>query len=85
MSVPNFVELESAERGLLTSWFDWLSSQPLLPLPRMDEDPVRRQIDDVVTKALGVDADWVAQNPPGTGPRAVGHERAVLTRGVAEL
>ena len=27
----------------------------------MDEDPVRRQIDDVVTKALGVDADWVAQ------------------------
>ena len=61
LSVPNFVELESAERGLLTSWFDWLSSQPLLPLPRMDEDPVRRQIDDVVTKALGIDAEWVSR------------------------
>ena len=61
LPVPNFAELESAERGLLTSWFDWLSSQPLLPLPRMDEDPVRRQIDDVVTKALGIDAEWVSR------------------------
>ena len=48
-------------RDLLNSWFDWLSSQPLLPLPRMDEDPVRRQIDDVVTKALGIDAEWVSR------------------------
>ena len=61
LPMPNFAELESAERGLLTSWFDWLSSQPLLPLPRMDEDPVRRQIDDVVTKALGIDAEWVSR------------------------
>ena len=61
LSVPNFVELESAERDFLNSWFDWLSSQPLLPLPRMDEDPVRRQIDDVVTKALGIDAEWVSR------------------------
>ena len=61
LPMPNLAELESAERGLLTSWFDWLSSQPLLPLPRMDEDPVRRQIDDVVTKALGIDAEWVSR------------------------
>ena len=61
LPVPNFAELESAERGLLTSWFDWLSSQQLMPLPRMDEDPVRRQIDDVVTKALGIDAEWVSR------------------------
>ncbi len=60
MPMPNFVELESAERGLLTSWFDWLSSQPLLPLPN-GRDPVRRQIDDVVTKALGIDAEWVSR------------------------
>ena len=61
LPVPNFVELESTERDFLNSWFDWLSSQPLLPLPRMDEDPVRRQIDDVVTKALGIDAEWVSR------------------------
>ena len=61
LPVPNFVALESAKRDLLNNWFDWLSSQPLLPLPRMDEDPVRRQIDDVVTKALGIDAEWVSR------------------------
>ena len=32
-----------------------------MPLPRMNEDPVRRQIDDAVTQALGVDPDWMAR------------------------
>ena len=48
-------------RDFLTSRLDWLSIQPLLPLPRMDEDPVRWQTDDVVTKALGIDAEWVSR------------------------
>ncbi len=32
-----------------------------MPLPRMNEDPLRQQIDDVVTKALGIDPDWMAR------------------------
>ena len=32
-----------------------------MPLPRMNEDPVRRQIDDAVTQALGVDPDLMAR------------------------
>ena len=33
----------------------------LLPLPMMHEDPVRQQIDEAVTTALGLDAEWVAR------------------------
>ncbi len=61
LPMPNFAELGSSERDHLTNWFDWLGSQTLMPLPRMDEDPVRLQIDDAVTKALGIDPDWVAR------------------------
>ena len=34
--------------------YDALCGQVLLPLPRMNDDPVRRQLDDVVCKALGL-------------------------------
>ena len=61
LCVPNFTELESVERDFLTNWFDQVSKEPLMSLPRMDEDPVRRQIDDAVSKALGIDPDWVAR------------------------
>ena len=60
LPVPNLAALGAAERGLLDSWFDWLGNDTLLPFPRMHEDPVRRQIDEVVTTALGLDAEWVA-------------------------
>ena len=33
----------------------------LLPLPQMNEDPIRKHLDDAVTAALGLDAKWVAQ------------------------
>ena len=33
----------------------------LLPLPRMNDDPVRRQIDDAVIEALSLDAEWGAR------------------------
>ena len=60
LPVPDFAALESARRESLSSWFDWLKGEPLLPFPRMHEDPVREQIDDAVMNALDLDAEWVA-------------------------
>jgi len=60
LPVPNFAELGDAERDLLGGWFDWLANQTLLPFPRMHEDPVRRQIDDAISQALGLESEWVA-------------------------
>ena len=60
LPVPDFTALGEAERGLLSSWFDWLKGETLQPFPMMADDPVRRQIDDAVCQALGLDADWVA-------------------------
>ena len=60
LPVPNFAELGAAEINLLSNWFDWLKGETLQPFPQMHADPVRKQIDDVVCKALGLDAAWVA-------------------------
>ena len=60
LPVPNITELGNAQRDLLGSWFDWLANQTLLPLPQMHQDPVRRQIDDAVGQALGLDSEWAA-------------------------
>ena len=60
LPVPNLASLEHESRDYLTSWFDWLRSEELLPLPWMHDDPVRQQIDDAVTSALGFDPEWVA-------------------------
>ncbi len=60
LPAPDFKELGNAERDLLGGWFDWLANQTLLPFPRMHEDPARRQIDDAVSQALGLDSEWVA-------------------------
>ena len=60
LPVPNFEALSIANREVLDSWFDWLQNDTLLPFPRMHEDPVRRQIDEAVTQALGLDPEWVA-------------------------
>ena len=60
LPVPDFTALGAEQRELLESWFDWLANDTLLPLPQMDEDPVRRQIDEAVTQALGLDPEWVA-------------------------
>ena len=59
--MPNLDELGSGVRDFLAARFKWLQDMALLPLPRMNEDPVRRQIDDAVTDALGLDAEWVAR------------------------
>ena len=60
LPVPDFSALGAEERALLDSWFDWLQNDTLLPFPQMTDDPVRRQIDEAVTQALGLDAEWVA-------------------------
>ena len=60
LPVPNFAALGGAERDLLSSWFDWLQNDVLQPFPQMRDDPVRKQIDDAVVKALGLDQEWVA-------------------------
>ena len=60
LPVPNFAALGTERIDLLDSWFDWLANDTLLPLPRMFEDPVRIQIDEAVSQALGLDPEWVA-------------------------
>ena len=58
--MTNFADLDTVQLELLDGWFDWLAGDTLLPFPRMHEDPVRRQIDEAVTQALGLDPEWVA-------------------------
>ena len=60
MAVPDFSKLGQNERDLLNDQFDWLATSPLMPLPRMHEDPVRAQIDEAITQVLEVDPDWVS-------------------------
>ena len=77
--MPNLAALGAAERGLLDSWFDRLGNDTLLPFPSMDEDPARRQIDEAVTQALGLDPEWVA-----TIRRELAREPSVTDRSVLE-
>ena len=72
LPVPDVSRSGKVELDLLDNWFDWLASNPLMPLPRMHEDLVRIQIDEAVTKALGLDGDWVA-----TVRRALAREPSV--------
>ena len=58
LPVPDFTAVDRATIDHLTGWYDWLQNETLLPLPEMDADPVRRQIDDAVAQALGIDAEW---------------------------
>ena len=61
MPAPNFVSLGEASREQLSAAFGELKDEVLLPFPQMDDDPVRRRLDDAVTDALGLDPEWVAQ------------------------
>ena len=54
LPVPNFPALDPAKLDILDGWFEWLQRESLQSLPRMHEDPVRRQIDEAVTEALGL-------------------------------
>ena len=79
LPVPNLAVLGAAELGMLDDCFDRLGKDELLPFPRMDEDPVRRQIDEAVTQALGIDPEWVA-----TIRRELAREPSVTDRSVLE-
>ena len=61
LRVPDFHKLGSATRDALAATYDSLGDDVLLPLPQMNDDPVRKQLDEAVTAALGLDPEWVAQ------------------------
>ena len=73
--VPNFPALGDDVRDALAAAYEELKDEVLLPLPQLDEDPVRRRLDAAVTEALGLDAEWVAQVR-----RALGEEPSVTNR-----
>ena len=59
--VPNFPVLGDDVRDGLADAYEELKDETLLPFPQMNEDPIRRRLDDAVTEALGLDAEWVSQ------------------------
>ena len=61
LPVPDFSALDSDARDFLSSRFKWVQDEELLPFPQMNDDPVRKQIDDAITQALDLDPEWVAR------------------------
>ena len=57
--VPDFTAIDGAV-GRLAKAYDAQAKDALLPLPRMNDCPTRRALDDAVVDALGVDAETVA-------------------------
>ena len=77
--VPDFAALGEAAALRLAAEYDAQCEQTLLPLPRMDADPVRAALDAAVCAALGIDAERVATirrhlaaEPSVTGRRYAG-------------
>ena len=77
--VPDFAALGEAAALRLAAEYDAQCDQTLLPLPRMDADPVRAALDAAVCGALGIDAERVATirrhlaaEPSVTGRRYAG-------------
>lgn len=60
MPVPDFEHYGTAARDALRDSFEELKNETLGPLPALNDDPVRRKLDAVVTEALELDAEWVA-------------------------
>ncbi len=59
--VPNFPVLGDDVRDELADAYETLKNETLLPFPQMNDDPIRKQLDDAVTNALDLDPEWVAQ------------------------
>ena len=59
--VPNFPVLGDGARDALAAAYELLKDEVLLPFPQMNDDPIRKQLDDAVTDALDLDPEWVAQ------------------------
>ncbi len=61
LRVPDFGQLGDDARDALATVYDWRCDDVLLALPQMNDDPVRKQLDEAVTSALGLDGEWVAE------------------------
>ena len=61
LPVPDFAAVDSDALDFLSARFNRLQDDILLPLPQINDDPVRRQVDDAVIEALGLDPEWVAR------------------------
>ena len=57
--VPDFTALDEARLQAMRDCFEHLKGETLLSFPRMNEDPVRREIDECVAEALELDRDWL--------------------------
>ena len=78
LTVPDFNAIGGAAERLAAAC-DALAEQTMLPLPKMDADPVRRALDAAVCAALGLDGERVgvirrslAAEPSVTGKRYAG-------------
>ena len=57
--VPDLTALGDADLQLLTDCFEGLRRETLQPFPLMADDPVRALIDDAISRALRLDAEWL--------------------------
>ncbi|MXY46598.1 MAG: hypothetical protein F4Y44_06330 [Chloroflexi bacterium] len=58
--VPDFAAIGESAVQRLALAYDALCERVLLPLPQMDADPVRRELDAAVCAALDIDPERVA-------------------------
>ena len=60
LPVPDFGTLGAGARDLMATTFARLRGETLQPFPRMNDDLVRKQIDDAVAQAFNFDPEWMA-------------------------
>ena len=79
LTVPDFAAIGRDAAPVLAAVYDAHAEDTLLPLPQMDDCPVRRALDDAVIATLGLDREMVATirrslaiEPSVTGRRYAG-------------
>ena len=79
LNVPDLVAMDEDAVQRLAAAYDILAEETLLPLPQMDSDPVRRNLDGAVAEALAIAPETVATvrnqlvaEPSVTGKRYAG-------------
>ena len=77
--VPDFATIGDDAVAQLAAAYDTHAADILLPLPRMDTDPIRHALDTSVSAALGLDLELIAtirrnlaMEPSVTGKRYAG-------------
>ena len=58
--VPDFVKMDESKVKMMAAAYDNLRNSVLLPLPQMNECDTRKQLDDIIVAALGIDAETAA-------------------------